>query len=213
MGKDYCADILCTVCIINVGCSRHVVRDVVFVIDTSSSIGSTGLQLIKELTKNITINLKVNSPETLFGLITFNSFPRFEFNISKHTDLGTLLPAINSRLSYYGGFNTNVSSALSLLSSGSVKGGFLQLRDKPLKVVIVITGSHSSSLSSIRSAVNSLHLTNTFDFYAIQIGHNSYTIFQPTLTYPWSPFYARLITRSTAQEVKEYVIERLCSSK
>ena len=207
------------VCIIIVGCSRHVVRDVVFVIDTSSGIGFSRFQLVKELTENIIINLKINSPETLFGLITFDDFARFEFNISKYTDLDTLIPTINPGLSYYRGFNTNVSSALSLLSSGSVKGGFLQLRDKTLKVAIVITGGDlPRGFSSLLSTTNSLHLANTFDIYAIEIRYNRYnsyhTIFQLIATYhPSLHFSTRLITRSTTQLVEEYLIEQLCSSK
>ena len=186
-------------------------------IDTSSGIGFSRFQQVKELTENIIINLKINSPETLFGLITFDDFARFEFNISKYTDLGTLIPTINPGLSYYRGFNTNFSSALSLLSSGSVKGGFLQLRDKTLKVAIVITGSdHRRCFSSLWSAANSLHLANTFDIYAIEIRntYNYHTIFQLIATYYPSLHYStRFITRSTTQLVEKYVIEQLCSSK
>ena len=44
---------------------RHVTRDVVFMIDTSYSIGSSSFQVVRELTENITVTLKVNSPKTL----------------------------------------------------------------------------------------------------------------------------------------------------
>ena len=154
-----------------------------FVIDTSSSIGFSRFQLVRELAENITINLKLNSPETLFGLITFDNYARLEFNITRHTDLGTLLPAINPGLPYYGGFNTNTSSALNLLLSGSAEGGFLQLREKTSKVAIVITNSR---FSSWQSAESSLHATNGI---------------------------TRIFLSSTAQQLNENIIELLCSSK
>ena len=201
-------------CVIILGCPRHIVRDVVFVIDTSSSIGFSRFQLVRELAENITITLKLNSPETLFGLITFDTFAQFEFNISKHTDLSTLLPAINPGLPYYSGFGTNTSSALSLLLSGSVEGGFLQLRENTSKVAIVITDSISHRLPSLQSAENSLHATNIFDIYAVGITDNSYYWnFRPMAGNPFYYSFTRIFTSRSAQQLKEDIIELLCSSK
>ena len=196
-----------------VGCSKRVVRDVVFVVDTSSSIGFSGFQLVRELIENITISIKVNSPETLFGLITFDDFPRFQFGISNHTDVSTLLPAINPGLPYYGGLITNTSGALSSLLSGSVPGGFLQLRDKTSKVAIVITDGHSSSYSSLQSAANSLHAANIFDVYAVGIGNNSLRELQTIASDTSFIFSTSFLTTLTAQQLEKDLIEQLCSSK
>ena len=183
-----------------------------FVIDTSSSIGYSRFQLVRELTENITTSLKVNSPETLFGLITFDNYAQFQFNISNHTDLSTLLPAINPGLPYYRGYYTNTASALSLLLSGSVEGGFLQLRDKTSKVAIVITDGYSSSYSSLRSAANSLHAANIFDVYAVGIGSNRFSELQLIASDPSFIFYTYL-NSLTVEQVEEDVIEQLCSGK
>ena len=183
-----------------------------FVIDTSSSIGLSGFQLVRELAENITINLKVNSPETLFGLITFDNFARYEFNISNHTDVRTLLPAINPGLPYYSGLNTNTASALSLLLSGSVPGSFLQLRNVTSKVAIVITDGYSSSFS-LQSAANSLHVANIFDVYAVGIGNNSYSELRLIASDQSFVFSTSFLTNLTAQQLEEDLIGRLCSSK
>ena len=195
------------------GCFTHSVKDVVFVIDTSGSIGFTRFQLVRELAENITINLKRNSPETLFGLITFDDIARFEFNISKHTDLSTLLPAINPGLPYYRGYYTNTASALSLLLSGSVEGGFLQLRNETSKVAIVITDGYPSSFSSLQSAANSLHAANIFDVYAVGIGYNSNTELQLIASDPSFVFSTRFLATDSAQQLERNVIEKLCSGK
>ena len=194
-------------------CSRRVGRDIVFVIDTSSSFGSSGFQLVRELTENITINLKRNSPETLFGLITFDDFARFEFNITRHTDLSTLLPAINPGLPYYGGHRTNTARALYALLSGSVEDGFLRLRNKTSKVAIVITDGSSSSLSSIRSAANSLHAANIFDIYAIGVRNYRYSELQLIASNASFIFTRSYLTSRTAQLLGDTVIKQLCSSK
>ena len=193
-----------------VDCSKRIVRDVVFVIDTSYSVGYSRFQLVRELTENIAISLKVNSPETLFGLITFDYDARLEFNITRHTDLSTLLPAINPGLPYYRGSSTNTARALNLLLSGSTEDGFLRLRNKTSKVAIWITDGSTNTLSSIRSAANSLHAANIFEVYAIGI-HN----------YQYSEL--RLIASSTAfiftrrhftvQQLGDVVTQQLCSGK
>ena len=196
-------------------CSRRVGRDIVFVIDTSSSFGSSGFQLVRELTENITINLKRNSPETLFGLITFDDFARFEFNITRHTDLSTLLPAINPGLPYYGGHRTNTARALYALLSGSVEDGFLRLRNKTSKVAIVITDGYSSSSSLLQSAANSLHAANIYDVYAIGIGNNRYNGFQFIPSGPSFVFssVSVFLTNIIVQQLEKDMTEQLCSSK
>ena len=194
-------------------CSSGVVRDVVFAIDTSSSIGSYRFQLVRELIENITTSIKLNSPETSFGLITFDNYARFEFNITRHTDLSTLLPAINPGLPYYHGYNTNTASALSLLLYASPKGGLLQLRNETSKVAIVITDGYSSSSSSLQSAANSLHAANVYDVYAVGIGNNNYYELQLIASDPSFVFSTYNLTTLTSQLLGEDVVDHLCSSK
>ena len=202
-------------------CSSGIARDVVFVIDTSSSIGYSRFQLVRELIENITTSIAVDSPETLFGLITFDNYARFEFNITRHTDLSTLLPAINPGLPYYRGYSTNIASALDLLLSGSVEDGFLQLRKETSKVAIVITDNYyyyydyydyySGSSSSLQSAANLLHTANIYDVYAVGIGNNNYNELQLIASDPSFVFYTYYLYNFTAQQLVEDVVEHLCS--
>ena len=208
-------------------CSSGVVRDVVFVVDTSNSFGYSRFQLIRELIENITINIALNSPETLFGLITFDSYARLEFNITNHTDLSTLLPAINPGLPYYRGYSANIPDALSLLLLGSVEDGFLQLRNNTSKVAIMITDYNSNDFydyydyydyynyypsrsSSLQSAANSLHAANIYDVYAVGIGNNNYDL-QLIASDPSFVFSTYYLNIYTAQQIVEDVTEQLCS--
>ena len=194
-------------------CFEHITRDVVFVIDTSSSIGYSRFQLVREMIENITVNLKVNSPKTLFGLITFDNFARFGFSISKYTDLSTLLPAINPGLPYYRGYSTNTARALSLLLSESMEDGLLQLRNETSKVAIVITDGYSSSSSSLQSAAISLHAANIYDVYAVGIGNNNYYELQLIASDPSFVYSTYYLYSYTAEQLVEDVVEQLCSSE
>ena len=188
-------------------CSRRVVRDVVFVIDTNS-IRFSAFQLVRGFTENVTINLKVNAPETSFALIAFDGQDaRLEFSASEHTDLSTLLPAINPALRQSQVHSTNTVSALNLLLSGGVPGGILNLRNDITKVAIVIIEDYSNTSPSLSLAARSLHAANIFDVYAVGSGSSNFRELQviasdPSfVTYGWSQFFT------------ENVIEQLCSGK
>ena len=203
---------MCTyVAYVILDCSRSVVRDIVFVVDTNYRISYSTFQLVRELIESITINIAVDSPKTLFGLITFDDIARLEFNITRHTNLDTLLPAINPGLVRYYGFTSNTDSALSLLLTGSVEGGSLQLRNNTSKVAIVVTSGYN--FSSLQSAANSLHAANVFDVYAVGISNRIYSQLQLIASDPSFVFSTSSLTNFTAQQLEIDVIERLCSSE
>ena len=194
-------------------CFGHIVRDVVFVIETSYFTGYSRFQLVRGMIENITVNLKVNSPKTLFGLISFYNFALFGFNISKYTDLSTLLPAINPGLPYNRGYYGSTASALNLLLSEGMDGGFLQLRNNTSNVAIVITDGYSSSYSSLYSAAISLHVANIYDVYVIGIGSNTYSELQLIASDPSFVFFTSYLNSFTAEQLVEDVVEQLCSSE
>jgi len=93
---------------------------------------------------NITINLKLNSPESSIGVILFDYYPRIQFNLEAHTSLTTLLEAINPGLPYSGGFSIDTAGALRLVLS-SAQNGLLGIRNETSNIAIVITGRRSNS--------------------------------------------------------------------
>ena len=183
-----------------------------FVIDTNRNIGFSRFQAVREVTENIITSLKVNSPESLVGVITFDYFARLQFNISRHTDLATLLPAINPGLPYNRGFSSDTGRALDFLLSGGRQGGFLRLRNETSNIAIVITGGRFS-FSFLRSAAASLHAANIFDVYAVGIGGHSFSDLQLIASDPSLVFSTSFLTSFTAQQLVKDVIEELCLSE
>ena len=147
-------------------CSGNSVQDVVFVIDTSGSIGSSRFQLIREFTANITAELIRDSPKSAVGVILFGSYAYIQFNLQAYTSLSSLLLAIN-RLPYSGG-GTDTAEALTLLLS-SARNRVLGLRSNSSKVAIVITDGRSNSRSATLYATALLHASNIFDVYAVGV--------------------------------------------
>ena len=141
----------------------------VFVLDTSGSIGHSDFQIIRELVANITIELFKNYPNTSVGVIVFASDTHIEFNLRTYTSLSTLLLAIN-RLPYNDGGSTYTDKALTLLLSGA-QSGILGLRQGSKKVAIIITDGISNNPSATLSAAAELHASNIFNVFTVGIGN------------------------------------------
>ena len=188
-------------------CSRDTVQDVVFVIDTSGSIGFSRFQLIREFVGNITAELINNSPSSAVGVILFGSSANIQFNLRAHTSLSTLLSAIN-QLPYNGG-GTDTADALRLLLS-SAQNGRLGLRSSSSNVAIVITDGFSNSRSATLSAAAALHASNLFDAYAIGVNGADLTELQRIASDPKFVFFSNSFNTFDLQQLQDRVLQELC---
>ena len=191
-------------------CSGNSVLDVVFVIDTSGSIGSSHFQLIREFTANITTELIRNSPGSSVGVILFESNAHIQFSLLTYANLSLLLSAINN-LPYSGG-GTDTAEALTLLLS-TAQNGILRLRSVSSKVAIVITDGHSSSSSATLSAAAALHASNIFYVYAVGVDGAYLPELQGIASSPDFVFFTNSFNSSGLQHLQGRLISQLCGGK
>ena len=196
-----------------VGCSIEVTKDVVFVIDTTSSIGSFQFQMIREFVANLTINLKLNSPGSRVAVISFDWFVRLQFNLQRHTSLSTLLPAINPGLTYFRSSSiSNTASALEFLLS-SAQNGVLGIRNETSNIAIVITDGRSDSQFRTQLAASALHAANIFDIYAIGFGSADINELRTIASDPAFVYFTNFFSDFALQELKMNLNDQLCSGK
>jgi len=143
--------------------------DLVFVLDGSGSITSSGFQLIRQFVRDISALLDVGLQESLVGVILYDDTASIHFNLLQYTNKATLLSAINPGIPYLGG-GTNTAGALTLLLS-SAQNGRLGLRNGRTHLAVVITDGASDNRLSTQSAANQIHRANVFDeVYAVGVG-------------------------------------------
>ena len=183
-----------------------------FLIDTTSSIGSFRFQRIREFVANVTTDLKLISPESRVGVILFDRFTRLQFNLQRHASLSTLLPAINPGLPYFRGFNTNTANALQFLLS-SAQNGVLGIRNETSNIAIVITDGRSDNQFLTRSAAAALHAANIFDIYTIGFGSADTFELRTIASDPRFVYFTNFFSEFVLQEVKMNIIDQLCSGK
>ena len=191
-------------------CSVDSVLDVVFVIDTSGSIGFSNFQLIREFTANITTELIRNSTRSSVGVILFDSNAHIQFSLQTYTSLNSLLSAINN-LPYSGG-GTDTDEALTLLLS-TAQNGVLGLRNDSFKVAIVITDGQSSSRTATLAAAARLHASNIFDVYAVGIEGAYLPELQGIASSPDFVFFTNSSNSTGLQQLHDGILPQLCDSK
>ena len=182
----------------------------VFVIDTSGSIGSSNFQLIREFTANITAELIRNSPRSAVGVILFSSNAHIQFNLQTYTSLNSLLLAIN-RLPYSAGL-TDTAEALTLLLS-TAQNGVLGLRSDSSKVAIVITDGQSNSRTATLSAAAALHVSNIFDVYAVGIDGAYLPELHGIASSPEFVFFTNSFNSTGLRQLQDIIIPQLCGGK
>ena len=200
------------VCIVHADCTTDAVKDIVFVIDTSYDIGSYQFQIIREFVDNITISLKLNSPESSVGIILFDNNTHILFNLEEHTRLSTLSLAINPGLAYNSGYGRNTAAALDLLLS-SAQNGSLGIRNGTSNIAIIITGGRSDSYYSTQSAAAALHATNIFDVYAIGYGNANINELNAIASDPHFVHFINISNMLDLEKSQLNVTDQLCSCK
>ena len=191
-------------------CSNNSFQDVVFVIDTSGSIGSSRFQLFREFIGNITVELIDNSPRSAVGVISFGNTPHLEFNLQAHTNSSALLSAINL-LPYRGG-NTFTHDALSFLLS-IAQNGELGLRNDSSKVAIIVTDGRSNSPSLTLLAADELHNSSIFDVFAVGIGGADLDELQIIASSPELVFYTNNFSSTGIKQLEDAVLPQFCIGK
>jgi len=199
-----------------VDCTVDVVKDIVFVIDTTSSVGSFRFQMIREFVASLTTNLMLNSPESRVGIILFDWSVHLQFGLQRHTSLSTLLPAINPGLPYYRSYYnsyTNTAGALQYLLS-SAQNGVLGIRNGTSNIAILITdGQSDSGHFSIQTAAGALHAASIFDVYAIGFGSADVSELHTIASDPDFVYFTSFNGNSTLEQLEMNLTDQLCSGK
>ena len=119
--------------------------DLIFVLDSSGSIGSGNYQRVRDFVKNfISSGITIGQDKDQVGVIIFSNDAQVVFNLSTYQNQAQMLSAISS-IPYIGG-GTNTAAALrQLIDEGFTEGGGARLDLKTvLRVAIVMTDGKSN---------------------------------------------------------------------
>ena len=197
--------------LLGVSCSNSSFKEVVFVIDTSNSIGGQNkFQLIRDFTANIATDL-INSSRSAVGVILFSTTPHIEFNLKAHTNLSALKSAINN-LNFSQGNPTSIPKALRLLSS-TAQNGELGFRKDSSKIAIVITDGQPKNMPEVLSAAKELHSLILFDIYVVGIGTKHESQLKEIASRLEFFFLINNVTNDDLQPLIVEILNKICTGK
>ena len=145
--------------------------DLIFVLDSSGSVGSSNFQNVKNFAANLVRQLEIGPDNTRVGLIRFGSSASVMFHLNTYQEKSNLLRAI-SNVGYTGGSTNTPAGLTTLLSEFSTVYGARPLQDGIPRVAIVVTDGKSNvggGPSATIAAANAIHASNIIA-YAVGVG-------------------------------------------
>ncbi|XP_061196562.1 collagen alpha-1(XXI) chain-like [Saccostrea echinata] len=130
-------------------------KDVVFLLDTSGSVGAVAFEEVLNFTKAIVSTFRIGPQNTLVGIETFASIVHHQFALDVNKNMATLLTAIDS-IPYQSG-GTNIVAGLEYVIKNSFKAGGRRNADK---ILILVTDGQTYSPNATAMQVKSLRKTN-----------------------------------------------------
>ncbi|XP_048254683.1 collagen alpha-1(XII) chain-like [Haliotis rufescens] len=135
-------------------CSTSARADIVFVLDSSGSVGTANFATEVSFVSDFVQGFPVGPSAVRFSVVVFSTSVTNQFNLDQHDSRTDLITAIEA-VSYSGG-GTNTASALSFVR----KNSFLSVNGARIgvtQVVIVITDGRSSNKAQTASEGSLLH--------------------------------------------------------
>lgn len=140
------------------------VKDVVFLVDSSGSIGDENFEHVKNFIKQTIGTFEIGSNKTRVGLILFNSDAVILFTLDQYDLKQTVLDAVD-KITYRPG-GTNTADALELLRTQ----GFINNRTEAAKIAFLITDGYSSDKNATERQAELAKENDTMLIFATAIG-------------------------------------------
>jgi len=137
---------------VSADCPPDAVMDLVFLVDTSSSIrkaGSEAIDSIRQFIHAVVNGFTVGPEHTQFGAISYNRDPAFEFMLGTQPDTDSVLDAID-QISFEEGRGTETGKAINFMSELFELEQF-GVRKNSKVVAVVITDGRSNDSPLVRS--------------------------------------------------------------
>lgn len=138
--------------------------DIIFILDSSGSVGSSNFQLMKNFVHDTVNGFDVGPNSVHVGVISYASSYTFHFYLSTYSSKSSVLSAI-SNIPYTGG-GTNTAGAINAARNiGFTTGkGARPLNQGIPRIAIVVTDGKSNSYYATVSAAAAMHNAGIIGF-------------------------------------------------
>ncbi|XP_057600202.1 collagen alpha-3(VI) chain isoform X3 [Hippopotamus amphibius kiboko] len=125
--------------------------DIIFLVDSSWSIGKEHFQLVREFLYDVIKSLAVGENDFRFALVQFNGNPHTEFLLNTYRSKQEVLSHV-SNMSYIGGSNQTGKGLEYVMQNHLTEAAGSRARDGVPQVIVVLTDGHSKDGLALPSA-------------------------------------------------------------
>ncbi|XP_072249472.1 collagen alpha-6(VI) chain-like [Leuresthes tenuis] len=189
-------------------CARANKADIVFLVDSSSSIGIPNFGEIRLFLRNVISGLNIGSDHVRVGLAQYSDEPYQEFLLNEHLDTQSLLAHVD-RLQYRAG-NTFTGKAINFLRSQYfTENAGSRASQRVPQIVMIITDGKSND--DVLVPAQELQQQGVIVF-GIAVGQASLQQLQQIVTQPSEFFLLAIDNYQALQTLTEQLLGTVCSS-
>ncbi|KAL6081555.1 hypothetical protein STEG23_000576, partial [Scotinomys teguina] len=189
-------------------CTEPSLADIVFLVDSSTSIGPQNFQKVKNFLHSVVLGLDIGNDQVQVGLVQYNDniHPAFQL---KQSSLKSLVLEWIQNLSYSTG-GTNTGSALEFIRTNYLtEMGGSRAKDGVPQIVILVTDGESND--EVQDAADQLKRDGVF-VYVVGINVQDVQELQKIASEPFEKFLFNTENFSILQEFSGSLLQALCST-
>uniref|UniRef100_A0A8C6QF76 Collagen, type VI, alpha 4 n=1 Tax=Nannospalax galili TaxID=1026970 RepID=A0A8C6QF76_NANGA len=189
-------------------CREASLADIVFLVDSSTSIGPQNFQKVKNFLYSVVLGLDISSDQVQVGLVQYNDniYPAFQLN--QYSLKSVVLEQIQN-LSYSTG-GTNTGSALEFIRTNYLtERGGNRAKDGVPQIVILVTDGESND--EVQEAADWLKGDGVI-VYVVGVNVQDVQELQKIASEPFEKFLFNTENFSTLQDFSGSLLQALCST-
>ncbi|XP_054545856.1 collagen alpha-4(VI) chain-like [Talpa occidentalis] len=189
-------------------CKEAVLADIVFLVDSSTSIGPQNFQKVKNFLHSVVLGLDISSDQVRVGLVQYNDNIYPAFQLDQYPQKNVVLEQIQNLPYRTGG--TNTGSALEFVRTNYLtEAAGSRAKDRIPQIVILVTDGESSD--EVQEAAESLKEDGVF-VYVVGINVQDVQELQKIASEPFEKFLFNTKNFNILQGFSGGILQTLCST-
>ncbi|XP_012587529.1 PREDICTED: collagen alpha-4(VI) chain-like [Condylura cristata] len=189
-------------------CREAVLADIVFLVDSSTSIGPQNFQKVKNFLHSVVLGLDISSDHVRVGLVQYNHNVYPAFHLNQYSQKNMVLEQIQN-LSYRTG-STNTGNALEFIRTHYLtEAAGSRAKDRIPQIVILVTDGESND--EVQEAADRLKEDGVF-VYVVGVNVQDVQELQKIASEPFEKFLFNTKNFNILQKFSEEILQNLCSA-
>uniref|UniRef100_A0A3B3U593 VWFA domain-containing protein n=1 Tax=Poecilia latipinna TaxID=48699 RepID=A0A3B3U593_9TELE len=189
-------------------CQNATLGDIVFLVDSSGSIGEENIRIIRTFLRNVIQNLDIGPDKVQVGLAVYGDRPKKEFLLKDHMDRTAVLDAVEQIAFLRGGTNTGKAMDFIREEYFTAEAGSRARQHVPQIAVLLTDGNSNDDVSKPAKRLRDL---NVFVF-VIGVSQSNYDQLKIIANHPPEDYILTTNNFQTLQSLRNTLLKTVCSS-